>query len=82
MVRSYLFFRDRRQQHGIEWNTLERGRSCQIFLEIREYLLTSRKGKDAEMSVRKSDMLIVAMKQGNSCGAKGHALLCRGLMRH
>jgi hypothetical protein len=28
MVRSYLFLRDRRQQHGNEWNTSERGRPC------------------------------------------------------
>ena len=34
------------------------------------------------MPVRESDMLIVVMKQGNSCGAKGHALLRRGLRRH
>ena len=31
---------------------------------------------------RESDMLIVVMKQGNACGAKGHALLCRGLRSH
>jgi len=30
---------------------------------------------------RESDMLIVALKQGNACGAKGHALLCRDLRR-
>ena len=34
-------------------------------------------GKEAEMPGRESDMLIVAMKQGNACGAKGHALLVK-----
>jgi len=34
------------------------------------------------MSVRESDMLIVAMKQGNSCGAKGHALLRKDEGKH
>ncbi len=34
------------------------------------------------MFIRESDMLIVVMKQGNSCGAKGHALLSRGLKKH
>jgi hypothetical protein len=33
------------------------------------------------MPARESDMPIVVMKQGNACGAKGHALLRRGL-RH
>jgi hypothetical protein len=42
-----------------------------------EYLRTSRKDKGLGMSVRESDMLIVVMKQGNACGAKGHALLRR-----
>jgi len=27
-------------------------------------------------------MLIVVMKQGNACGAKGHAPLCRSLRQH
>jgi hypothetical protein len=27
-------------------------------------------------------MLIVVMKQGNACGAKGHASLCRSLRQH
>ena len=48
----------------------------------KEYLLTSRKGEAAEMPGRESDMLIVVLKQGNACGAKGHALVCRGLRRH
>jgi hypothetical protein len=34
------------------------------------------------MPGRESDMLIVVMKQGNACGAKGHALVRRGLRRH
>jgi hypothetical protein len=29
------------------------------------------------MPGRESDMLIVVMKQGNACGAKGHASLYR-----
>jgi hypothetical protein len=40
---------------------------------IMEYLPTSRKGKEVETLVRESDMFIVVMKQGNACGAKGHA---------
>ena len=44
----------------------------------RKYLLTSRKGKEVEMLVRESDMLIVVKKQGNACGAKGHASLRSG----
>ena len=31
---------------------------------------------------RDSDTLIVVKKQGNTCGAKGCALLCKGLMAH
>ena len=34
------------------------------------------------MFIRESDMPIVVMKQGNSCGAKGHVLLCRGLRKY
>ena len=33
---------------------------------MREYLLTSRKGKKAETPARESDMPIVVMKQGNA----------------
>jgi hypothetical protein len=72
--------RDLRQWHDIERIALEPGRPWQVFRE-RKYLLTSRKGKEVETPARESDMPIVAMKQGNACGAKGHALSCRGL-RH
>jgi hypothetical protein len=48
----------------------------------REYLPTSREGKKVETPARESDMPIVVMKQGNACGAKGHALLRRGTMKH
>ncbi len=34
------------------------------------------------MLYRESDMLIVVMKPGNAGGAKGHALMCRGLRKH
>jgi len=39
-------------------------------------------GELLQKTLWESDQLIVVMKQGNSCGAKGHALLRRGLMRH
>ena len=61
--------RDLRQWHDIERSASEPGRPCQVFRE-RKYLLTSRKGKEVEMPARESDMPIVAMKQGNACGAK------------
>jgi hypothetical protein len=44
---------------------------------------TSLEGEEAVMSFgRDSDTLIVVKKQGNTCGAKGCALLCKGLMAH
>jgi len=44
----------------------------------KEYLLTSRKGEEAEMPGRESDMLIVVLKQGNACGAKRMAACAGG----
>jgi hypothetical protein len=64
-----------RQWRGIEWNVSEPGRPCQV--PNKGYLLTSWKGKEVEMPGRESDMLIVVSNEGNTCGAKGHALLCR-----
>ena len=61
---------------GVCRNLGDPGRSSK-----REYLPTSRKGKKVETPARESDMPVVVMKQGNACGAKGHALLRRGL-RH
>ena len=70
-----------RQWHGTAWNVSEPGRSYHIS-RTPEYWRTSGKHKEAEMYVRKSDKLIVVMKQGNACGAKGLALLRRDLGTH
>ena len=70
--------RGHRQWHGTEWNVSEPGRPYHISNPL-EYWWTSRKYKEAEMYGRESDKLIVVMKQGNACGAKGLALLRRDL---
>ena len=70
-----------RQWHGTAWNVSEPGRSYHIPNAL-GYWRTSRKHEEAEMYGRKSDKLIVVMKQGNACGAKGLALLRRDLGKH
>jgi hypothetical protein len=73
--------RGHRQWHGIAWSVSEPGRSYHIS-SAPGYWRTSRKHEEAEMYGRKSDKLIVVMKQGNACGAKGLALLRRDLGTH
>ncbi len=70
-----------RQWHGTAWSVSEPGISYHIS-GISGYWRTSRKHEEAEMYGRKSDKLIVVMKQGNACGAKGLALLRRDLGKH
>ncbi len=70
--------RGHRQWHGTAWNTSEPGRPYHISSSS-EYWRTSRKYEEVETCDRESDRLIVVMKQGNSCGAKGPALLRRDL---
>lgn len=73
--------RGHRQWHGTARNVSEPGRPYHISGTM-EYRPTSRKYKEVEMCVRESDKLIVVLKQGNACGAKGLALLCRDLGPH
>lgn len=73
--------RGHRQWHGTEWNVTEPGRPYHIFNTL-EYWWTSTSYKETEMYDRESDKLIVVMKQGNACGAKGLALLRRDLGTH
>jgi hypothetical protein len=82
LVRSNTFLRDRRQQHGDEWMRRNVGDPNRFPSKTGNICLQAEKDEEAKMSVRKSDMLIVVMKQGNACGAKEHALLCRGLRKH
>jgi hypothetical protein len=70
-----------RQWHGTAWTVSEPGRPYHISGKL-GYWLTSRKHKEVEMYDRESDKLIVVMKQGNACGAKGLALLRRDLGTH
>lgn len=73
--------RGHRQWHGIVWSVSEPGRPYHISIS-REYWLTSRRYEEVEKYARESDKLIVVLKQGNACGAKGLALLCRDLGPH
>lgn len=73
--------RGHRQWHGTAWSVSEPGRPYHISGTM-EYRPTSRKYKEVEMCDRESDKLIVVLKQGNACGAKGLALLCRDLGPH
>lgn len=73
--------RGHRQWHGTAWNMSEPGRSYHISV-LSGYWRTSGKHEEVEMYGRKSDKLIVVMKQGNACGAKGLALLRRDLGTH
>ena len=68
-----MLFRGLRQWHGIEGSASEPGRPCQVS-GLGVSADKPEKGKEVETPVRESDMLIVAKKQGNACGAKGHAL--------
>ena len=76
MVRNALFSRGLSPWDGFERKLQELGRSDGF--PRRGYPQTIEKGKDAEMTCRKSDYLIVAKKRGNARGAKGITLLCRG----
>lgn len=70
-----------RQWHGTARSVSEPGRSYHI-PKAPGYWRTSGKHEEVEMYGRKSDKLIVVMKQGNACGAKGLALLRRDLGKH
>lgn len=70
-----------RQWHGTAWTVSEPGRPYHTSV-LSEYWRTSRKHEEVEMYGRESDKLIVVMKQGNSCGAKGLALLRRDSGTH
>jgi len=78
---SVQLCRGLRQWHGTAWSVSEPGRSYHIS-RAPGYWRTSGKHEEAEMYGRKSDKLIVVMKQGNACGAKGLALLRRDLGTH
>jgi len=73
--------RGHRQWHGTERNMSEPGRPYHISYSM-EYRQTSVRYKEAEMYGRESDKLIIVLKQGNACGAKGLALLCSVLGIH
>ena len=70
-----------RQWHGTARDVSEPGRSYHIPIAP-GYWRTSGKHEEVEMYGRKSDKLIVVMKQGNACGAKGLALSRRDLGTH
>ncbi len=60
-----------RPWHGIIGIAGELGRACRFHDEVSDD--KPENGKESLTTCRQSDSSIVAMKQGNSCGAKGRA---------
>lgn len=81
MVSLNQLSRGFRQQHDIEWKMSELGSPIQI-LKTSGICRQAEKDKEVEKFVWESDSFIVVMKRSNARGAKGTALICKGLRKH